>query len=294
MWHDGGSTEAQELGFTLATAVAYLRSLDRLDEEALARAVGITLAADQDMFLTLAKFRAIRLLWGQVCSECSLPPVPLRLHAETSWRMMTKRDPYSNILRAAAAVFGAGLGGADSIAVLPFSAAQELPDRFARRIARNTQSILLEESNLLRAADPAGGSGYVEHLTQSLSGQAWSIFQGIEKANGIMAALELGFAATDDAEARAHRTANPGIIIGTTDFVAPMETRFINRERNCRFPLRERNQQRRSIRSLSGVSRKVSRRNLHESSSHARKTSLPHPFPRSGEREGPIAKQWGG
>ena len=173
-WHDKGATEAQELGAVLAAAVGYLRALGR-------PALGITLAAGQDMFLTLAKFRAMRLLWRRVLEASGLADEPLRIHAETSWRMMARLDPHTNILRAAAAVTGAGLGGADSICALPFPLAQGLPDAFARRVARNVQNVLLEEANLWRVADPASGSGYVEHLTQELCEKAWSVFQKIEK-----------------------------------------------------------------------------------------------------------------
>lgn len=223
VWHDGGASEAQELAFGLATGVAYLRALDRLDGETLAGAVAVTLAADQDIFLTLAKFRAMRLLWAQVLEQSGLPPKPLKLHAETSWRMMTRRDPYSNILRAAASVLAAGLGGADSITVLPFSLAQGLPDGFARRIARNSQTLLLEESNLWRAGDPGSGSGYVEHLTRELAAKAWELFQSVEKAGGIVEALRTGFVQATIAEARARRAEREDTIIGTTDFVATSE-----------------------------------------------------------------------
>ncbi|MGQ0485659.1 MAG: methylmalonyl-CoA mutase family protein [Hyphomicrobiales bacterium] len=174
-WHEKGATEAQELGAVLATAVRHLRALEK-------PAPGVTLAAGQDMFLTLAKFRAMRLLWRRVLDASGLPDEPLRIHAETSWRMMARLDPHSNILRAVAAVFGAGLGGADSICVLPFSLAQGLPDALARRVARNVQTVLLEESNLWRVADPASGAGYVEHLTQALCEKAWSVLQRIEKS----------------------------------------------------------------------------------------------------------------
>jgi methylmalonyl-CoA mutase len=223
VWHDGGATEAQELAYALATAVAYLRALDVLDDEALGGAVGVTLAADQDMFPTLAKFRAMRLLWNQILSACGLPTTPLKLHAETSWRMITRRDPYSNILRTAAAVFAAGLGGADSIAVLPFSIAQGLPDGFARRVARNTQTLLLQESNLWRVADPASGSGYVEHLTRELAGKAWDLFQSIERAGGIVASLQSGTVQASIAQSRARRAELKETIIGTTDFLVSNE-----------------------------------------------------------------------
>lgn len=179
-WHDQGATAAQELGATLATAVASLRALETLNDVHLVRAVGVTLAANQDMFATLAKFRAMRLLWRRVLQAAGLPDAPLRLHAETSWRMMAVKDPHTNILRATAAVFGAGLGGADSITVLPFSLTQGLPNAFARRVARNVQNVLAEESNLWRVADPALGAGYIETYTQGLCEAAWQVFQAAE------------------------------------------------------------------------------------------------------------------
>ena len=179
-WHERGATDAQELGAALAKAVAMMRQLDGLNDHHLVRAVGVTLAASQDMFATLAKFRAMRLLWQRVLDAAGLPEAPLRLHAETSWRMMASLDPHTNILRATAAVFGAGLGGADSITVLPFSLAQGLPNALARRVARNVQTVLMEESNLWRVADPASGAGYIEMLTSQLCDKAWTVFQRAE------------------------------------------------------------------------------------------------------------------
>jgi methylmalonyl-CoA mutase len=178
VFHEQGASEAQELACVLTQIVGALRKFDQLSPEAI---VGTTLAANQGMFLTLAKFRAIRLLWGRVLEASGIAHQPLRLHGETSRRMMARLDPHTNILRATAAVFGAGLGGTDTFTVLPFSIAQGLPNAFARRMARNTQLILLEESHLWRVADPASGSGYVESLTHDLCERAWTIFQGIEK-----------------------------------------------------------------------------------------------------------------
>jgi len=180
LWHEKGATDGQELGATLAKAVAMMRKLDALNDHYLVRAVGVTLAASQDMFATLAKFRAMRLLWQRVLDAAGLPAAPLRLHAETGWRMMANLDPHTNILRATAAIFGAALGGADSITVLPLSLAQGLPNAFARRVARNVQTVLMEEANLWRVADPASGSGYVETLTSGLCEKAWAIFQQAE------------------------------------------------------------------------------------------------------------------
>ena len=180
------------------------------------------LAADADQFLTIAKFRALRKLWARVEQACGLAPVPAYVAAETAWRMMTRRDPYVNILRSTVAVVAAGLGGADAITVLPFTAALGLPDGFARRIARNTQLILLEESNLAKVSDPAAGSGGIEDLTQQLCAAAWSLFQEIEKAGGAAAALEQGLIQSKVAATRAEREKNVArrrdALTGTSEF----------------------------------------------------------------------------
>ena len=119
--------------------------------------------------------------------------------------MMTKRDPWVNLLRTTVATFAAGVGGADSITVLPFTAALGLPDRFARRLARNTQLILLEEANVAKVADPAAGSGAIEELTTALCNAAWTLFQDIEKAGGAWAALKAGLIQSKVAAVRAER-----------------------------------------------------------------------------------------
>jgi methylmalonyl-CoA mutase len=192
--HEAGGSEAQELAFVLATGVAYLRLLEASGfalDEARGR-ISFLLAADADEFLTIAKFRALRKLWARVEQASGLAPQPAFVAAETAWRMMTQRDPYVNMLRGTIAVTAAGLGGADTVTVLPFTQALGLPDAFARRVARNTQLILLEESNLYRVADPAAGSGSIEALTAELAGAAWKLFQEIEAAGGAAAALEQG------------------------------------------------------------------------------------------------------
>jgi methylmalonyl-CoA mutase len=192
--HNAGGSDAQELAFALASAVAYLRALETsgiaLDQ---ARdAIYFRLAADADQFLTMAKFRAARKLWARVEAACGLAAKPVTIAAETAWRMMTRRDAYVNMLRATIAVAAAGVGGADAITVLPHTAPLGLPDALARRVARNTQLLLLEESNLARVGDPAAGSGALEAMTQQLGAAAWSLFQEIEHAGGVWAALETG------------------------------------------------------------------------------------------------------
>jgi methylmalonyl-CoA mutase len=222
--HNAGGSEAQELAYVLATALAYLRALEAggVALSDARRMIYFRLAADADQFLTTAKFRALRQLWARVEQACGLTPAPAFIAAETAWRMMTRRDPFVNMLRATVAVVAAGLGGADSIAVVSHTAAIGLPDRFARRIARNTQLILLEESNLAKVADPAAGAGALESLTHELCVAAWSLFQEIEKAGGVAAALEQGLIQAKVAAVRAEREAAIGrrkdALTGTTEF----------------------------------------------------------------------------
>ena len=193
----------------LAVATAYLRALEAegVALDAARRMLFFRLCADADQFLTMAKFRALRKLWARVEVSCALAPAPALVSAETAWRMLAARDPHVNILRATIAVVAAALGGADAITVLPFTAARGLPDAFARRIARNTQLILLEESHLAKVADPAAGSGAVEDLTDELCGAAWKLFQEIEAAGGAAAALENGLIQRNVAAIRAERAA---------------------------------------------------------------------------------------
>jgi methylmalonyl-CoA mutase len=144
-------------------------------------------------------------LWARIEAACGLAPKSAFVAAETAWRMLTQRDPYVNMLRATMATFAAGLAGADAITVLPHTLALGLPDAFARRIARNTQLVLLEESNLAKVSDPAAGSGGIESLTQALCETAWALFQEIEKAGGVFAALEQNLIQREVAATRAAR-----------------------------------------------------------------------------------------
>jgi methylmalonyl-CoA mutase len=205
--HNAGGSEAQELAFAIAAAVDCLRALEAggVPIDAARGMIYFRLAADDDQFLTIAKFRAIRKLWARVEQACGLAPKPATVAAETAWRMMTKRDVAVNMLRTTIAVTAAGLGGADNIAALPHTAALGLPDAFARRIARNTQLILLEESNLAKVADPAAGSGAIEDLTSKLCAAAWTQFQEIDTAGGAWAALERGMIQREVAAVRAAR-----------------------------------------------------------------------------------------
>ncbi|MFD5030993.1 methylmalonyl-CoA mutase family protein [Streptomyces sp. NPDC058405] len=195
-YHEAGASDAQELGCSLATGVGWLRDLTAagLSVEAACGQLEFRYAATADQFLTIAKLRAARRLWSRVAQVCGADPAAgaQRQHAVTSSVMMTRRDPWVNMLRTTVASLAAGVGGADAVTVLPFDHALGLPDAFARRIARNTSTILLEESHLGRVIDPAGGSWYVERLTDELAHAAWAWFQEIERAGGQRAALRDG------------------------------------------------------------------------------------------------------
>ncbi|MFE6619210.1 methylmalonyl-CoA mutase family protein [Streptomyces sp. NPDC008086] len=192
-YHEAGGSAAQELGSSLATGVAYLRELTEagLTVEQACAQLEFRYAATADQFLTIAKLRAARRLWARVTEVCGAPTAQVQ-HAVTSPVMMTRRDPWVNMLRTTVATLAAGVGGADAVTVLPFDHALGLPDAFARRIARNTSTILIEESHLARVIDPAGGSWYVESLTDELARAGWEFFQRIEQAGGQAAVLRSG------------------------------------------------------------------------------------------------------
>jgi len=209
-YDDAGAGDVDQLAFAIATGVAYLRDLEAAGVSA-ADAFGqleFRVSANADEFLTIARLRALRRLWARV-GEVSGVPEDARgaiQHAVTSWRMITRDDPYVNLLRGTIATFAAAVGGAESITCLPFDTAVGLPDEFSRRMARNTQLVAAEESNIGRVSDAAGGSWYVESLTDQLATHAWAAFQEIEAAGGMVAALESGKVAERIAATVAERT----------------------------------------------------------------------------------------
>ena len=209
VWHLGGATEAQELALVLASLVTYLRAAEAAGiapSEALPN-IAVTLTADPDQFLTIAKLRAARRLVWRLAEACGAGDATARVAftAETSARMMAERDPWVNMLRTTIATAAAGMGGADAVTVLPFTWALGRPDAFARRIARNTHHVLLEEAGLGRVADPAGGSWYVERLTSGLASKAWELFKAIEASGGLAAGLISGSIQDDLARSQAAR-----------------------------------------------------------------------------------------
>ncbi len=228
--HNAGASEAQELAFVLASLTALLRAAEAggmAVEDALA-ATALGICVDQRQFLSIAKIRALRLLHARLAGACGIAPAPpASVHTETSFRMLTRHDPETNILRNTIAAFSAGVGGADGVTVLPHTLALGLPDAFARRVARNTQVILVHESHLDVVADPSAGSGGIEALTDALCASAWAEFQAIEGEGGIMASLAAGAFQKRVGAVRAARqaaiAAGDDPIVGTTLYRAGEE-----------------------------------------------------------------------
>lgn len=189
--HDQGASDAQELGWTAATGVAYLRLLadEGFSAEHAARFVELRLAATDEQFPTIAKLRAARRVWARVLEASGVADADgvVSLHAVTSRPMTSKQDPWVNMLRGTVAAFAAGVGGADAVTVVPFDERLGMPDAFGRRIARNTSSLLIEESHVAAVTDPAGGSYAVERLTDDLAVAAWAELGRIEAAGGAFA-----------------------------------------------------------------------------------------------------------
>ena len=191
-----GANNIQEIGYSLAVGVAYLRALTKAGlsaEEALGQ-ISFRFAATDDQFDTIAKFRAARVLWARVAEVIGAPESGRApMHAVTAPVMFSQRDPWVNMLRVTVASFAAGVGGASSVEVLPFDYAvvggmPNVSKTFKARIARNTNLLLLEESHLGYVADPAGGSYFVEDLTEEMADKAWEIFTGTEAAGGFTSA----------------------------------------------------------------------------------------------------------
>jgi methylmalonyl-CoA mutase len=195
-YHVAGATAIHELAFAMATAVATLRAAEAggCDLDAVARQLRFVQALGRDVFLGIATLRALRRLWHRVATSCGVGDAHAGalIHATTSPRTLTARDPWTNLLRATTQTVAAVTGGADVVTTLEFDRRLGVPGDLGRRLARNTQTILREESHLGRIADPAGGSWYVESLTEELAHRAWALFQQIEREGGMRAAVERG------------------------------------------------------------------------------------------------------
>lgn len=223
--HNAGASEAQELGFILNTALTYLKWADEasLDLNIAAQKIEICLSVDQNQFINIAKIRAMRHLWTELLDGLGIKQSPAYIYAETSFRMVTKRDPMVNILRSTMACFSAGIGGANQIGILPLSAAIGLAPSFDRRITRHIQTILIEESHLADVTDPSAGSGYIESLTQDLINTTWEYFQTIERSDGMIANLKNGNIQKNITNSAQQRKP---VIIGSSVYINEQEPKY--------------------------------------------------------------------
>ena len=232
IYSEAGGSDSDELAISVAVAVAYLRALTGagLSIEAALAQLEFRYAVSADQWASMAKLRAGRRLWDRVAELCGAPAGSRaqRQHAVTAAVTLTRRDPWVNLLRATVGCFAAAVAGAETITVAPFDSAVGLPDDFGRRIARNTQLILHDESSLARVLDPAGGSWYLESLTEQLAEVAWEKFTAIERAGGAVAALESGALAGMLAASWQPRRDNIARrrdpITGVSEFAMPAET----------------------------------------------------------------------
>jgi methylmalonyl-CoA mutase len=230
-WHAAGASEAQELAAMLAAGVAYLRALTDagLTIAEANRQIVFILTVDADFFTAIAKLRAARTLWAQVMTASGADDAEARMtqQAVTADRMMSRRDPWVNLLRGTAACFAGAVAGADIISVAPFTAGLGVPDAVARRLARNTQIVLAEESHLARVLDPAGGANAIELLTDQLAEAAWARFQKIEADGGMAKAILSGAQAAEIAKTHEKRltriATRRDALTGVSEFPDPDE-----------------------------------------------------------------------
>jgi methylmalonyl-CoA mutase len=230
-FEEAGATAAEEVGFTLAAGVDFLGAVQErgVDAGRAAAAIEFGFAMGSNYFFQVAKLRAFRMVWARAVESFGGTRAEGQAYiaARTSRWNKTVYDPHVNILRATTEAMAAVLGGADSVMVAPFDACYKRPDEAGRRLARNTQILLRHEAGLGRVADAAGGSYYVETVTDFLAGEGWKIMQGIEARGGfrkaqedgaIKAALERSMAAREKAVALRRR-----VFVGTNQFANPTE-----------------------------------------------------------------------
>ena len=237
---EAGASEIQELAVMAATGAAYLQACAEagLQIDEACHQIEVTLSVDADVFTGIAKLRAARRVWSAMVAACGASSAAqgLQLHVRVAERMLTRRDPWVNLLRVTSASFAAGLGGAASVTSLPFDAALGEPEELGRRMARNTELLLQEESNLGRVTDPMGGSWYIESLTDQIAEAAWVAFQGIEAAGGIAAVLLDGSLAAEIEQVRNARLSQVATraqaITGVSEFPNLAEEPVVRAARN--------------------------------------------------------------
>lgn len=194
VYHNAGATATQELGYIVATLVSYIEEMKArgLSPETVLPHIRISLAVGSDYFMEIAKIRAARWLWSKVAAAYGVENAPVHIHANTSRWNKTTYDAHTNMLRVTSEAFAAVVAGVDSLHIGPYDEIAGHTDEFSRRIARNLHTILREECGLDRVIDPAGGSTYIEWLTDQIAAKSWAIIQDIEKQGGMIAALESG------------------------------------------------------------------------------------------------------
>ncbi len=235
VYHDAGATAAQDIAFAAATGLEYMRALQKAGFTP-ARAASqmlFHLSLGTHHFMAIAKLRAMRWVWTRIVEACGSPPSSnaIRIHARTSRRVLTQHDPYVNLLRNSVAVFAAGIGGADAITSVPFDDAVGLPDAFSRRVARNSVLVLQDEAQLHRVLDPAGGSWFLDRLTDQLAHAAWKLLQEIEAGGGMRSALCSNWVAEQLDQAHAARAKDIALrkqgITGISEFPNVLEERVL-------------------------------------------------------------------
>ena len=242
MFNNAGATIVQELAFALAMGNQYLNLLIEkgLDIDTVAENMKFNFGVSSNYFMEIAKFRAARMLWAKIVEAYepkNLEVAKMNIHATTSKFNQTIYDPYVNMLRGTTESMSATIAGVDSLTVTPFNKAFETETEFSDRIARNTQILLKEESYFDKITDPAGGSYYIENLTNSIAEHAWKLFQEIEVKGGYVEAFKAGFIQDQVTESANKRLLNVAtrreILLGTNQYPNALEKIEVNIEEKC-------------------------------------------------------------
>ena len=230
-YNNAGANAVQELAFVFSTAVEYLEEMVNrgLAIEEVVKRMKFTFGISSFYFMEIAKLRAAKILWNQILKLYNVPEESRKIyiHGKTTQYNQTLIDPYVNMLRTTTEAFSAVVGGIDALTTNPFNEVFDIPDNFSRRIARNTQIILKEESHLDQVIDPAAGSFFVEHLTAHLAELSWKLIQQIDEMGGMFKAIENGFVQEEVnkiAEARKKDYAKrKSVLVGTNMYANPKE-----------------------------------------------------------------------
>ena len=245
-YHNAGASSAWDLGIAMATGIAYLRQLTAsgMNIDIAARQIGFSLSVGCRLFQATAKLRAAQVLWARVVNACGgdIDSGAMPLHVKTARRVITQRDPWTNMLRNTTCCFAAALAGAQAVTSEAFDSAGGQPGTLGRRIARNTQVILREESNLHRVVDPTGGSWFVESLTDRMARRGWQVMQQIEARGGMAACLGDGWLATKVEQVWRERyqqvVTQKDIITGVSLFANPDEEPVVQEQPDLRSETR--------------------------------------------------------